>query len=711
MTDFLLEIGTEELPYQVIAPALQFLGDASARLLKEHRLSHGSIRTFGTPRRLTVAVEGLTEHQAPSVHEIMGPPNRAAFDAAGHPTKAAEGFAASQGVAVTDLETRQTPKGEYVCAVKRDPGLPARAVLSRLLPELIGTLSFPKTMRWNVTGMRFARPIRWILAVSGSHVIPFEAGGVKAGIRTWGHRFAGASRSEQARGCRITGLSSYQRELERRGVIADQGVRREKIIGQLNRLAESVNGRLDQDEALLEQAVYTVEYPHAILGKFDPSFLALPAEVLKTAMKEHQGYFPLTGPDGALLPCFIAVTNMKLPKMGLIREGNERVLAARLADAQFFFNEDRKLALADRVGTLKAVTFHHKLGTMHQKTGRVMALAAKIADLLGDLDLLETVKRAAQLSKTDLLTGMVGEFPSLQGVMGGDYARLDGEPAAVSAAISEQYLPRAMEGALPETQAGKVLSLADRLDSIVSFFHVGIIPSGSEDPFGLRRHALAVARLLLEGNLKLDLLETLDHAKRNVVTQGFAQEAVPQSGSDRHRPTEPADFILERVRYYGRVVHGLREDVMEAVLKGATDRPLDLAAMLARMQALQRMAQRAEFDPLMIGFTRAHRLTEKEQWDQKEVDPSLFQHAAERELHKVLQDAQVQVPEALRRGDDAKSLEALVGMKPAIDGFFDGVMVNADDPALRANRLSLLQAVDRLFMSVADFSRIMVEGK
>lgn len=707
--ELLLEIGTEELPHQFIQPALTSLGHGAERLLKDHRLAHGALRTMGTPRRLVLIVEGLSARQTPFLKEALGPPKAAAFDAAGQPTKAALGFATGQGVAVQDLEIRQTPKGEYVCAVKREPGLATATVLTEVCPALIQSLSFPKTMRWNATGVRFARPIRWLLALCGGQVVPFKIGGIASGARTWGHRFLAGAGGRAGRPHVVKSVREYRDALARAGVVPEPDQRRAIIVAQLKDLAASVTGQPEHDEDLLEQSVFTVECPQTILGSFDRAYLAVPAEVLKTAMKEHQGYFPVVDQQGSLLPRFLSVSNMKLRNMELIRKGNERVLAARLADAKFFYEEDRRASLADRVDKLKGVIFHQKLGSLHQKTGRIMALGAKIADALGDLDLMETVRRAGQLSKADLLTGMVGEFPSLQGVMGGEYARLDGEPAEVCAAIREHYLPRAMEGDLPGTPAGRVLSLADRLDTIVAFFHVGVIPTGSEDPLGLRRHASAVVRILIEGPLRLDLRELVAQARANVEAQGFQRPAPAAPG--KSRPIEIEEFLLDRLRYYGRTVHALREDLMEAVIKGAAERSLDIVDLLARMRALQGITRRPEFDPLIIGFKRAHRLTQKEQWDRGAVDAHRFQHPSEETLLRHLQDAAARVPACLSEGRYEEGLDLLVGLKPAIDAFFEAVMVNAEDPALRANRLSLLQSVADLFITFADFSAVMVESK
>jgi glycyl-tRNA synthetase beta chain len=710
--ELLLEVGTEELPSQFVGPALYSLAQKAELLLKEHRLAFGSVRSLGTPRRLVLIVDSLKVYQEAAVKEVQGPSKAVAFDAMGQPTRAALGFAGSQGVPVGELEVRQTSKGEYVFAVKREQGVPTASVLAEVLPRLITGLSFPKAMRWNDTGMRFARPIRWLLTLYADKVVPIKVSGIVAGNRTHGHRFLGTSPLSSRQGLVVSDFKSYMNALSRSGVVPDQDERRRVIHAQLERFAASAKGQLHRDEDLLEQAVYTVECPQAILGSFNPQHLSLPKEVLMTAMKEHQGFFSLMRKDGGLLPKFISVTNMKLPNMRLIQAGNERVLGARLADAKFFFEEDRKVKLADRVEKLKQVVFHQKLGTMYQKQERLRDLATMLASMLGlDYDQINACRKAAELSKADLLTGMVSEFPTLQGIMGSEYARRDGESEQVSAAIGEQYLPKAMEGHLPETLAGKILSLADRLDTVVGFFHVGLVPTGSEDPFALRRHASAVVRILIEGNLRLNLAGAIMHTAGLVQTQGFAA-AAPQGSGDKQRASsaDPLEFILERLRFYGRTVHGLRDDVMEAVLKSSAGRASDLVDLFARMKALQAMTGRPEFDPLMVGFKRAHRLVEKEGWNREEINPRLFEHATEKDLQQVLQGARASVPAAIEQGEYEKALDVLVAMKPAIDGFFVGVLVNADDAELRANRLSLLCAVDRLFMSFADFSQIVVQG-
>lgn len=705
--ELLFEIGTEELPAQFIPPALSALAESAERLFKESRLTHGAIRSLGTPRRLALAVERLAGRQAAAVKDVMGPPKSVAFDATGAPTKAAFGFAAGQGVAVRDLEIRPTAKGEYLFAVKREPGRPAADVLSELLPKLVTGLTFPKSMRWNASGLRFARPIRWLLAVYGGQPIGVQVGGVRAGNRTYGHRvLSGPSGVD---GLVVRDLKTYRAQLERHGVVPDQDRRRRVIVEQLARLSKAAGGLLHRDEELLEQAVHTVEYPQAIAGGFNPQYLSLPKEVLITAMKEHQGYFSLVRPDGALLPQFLTVTNMK-SGTSLIRQGNERVLAARLADAKFFFDEDRKVALSARVEQLRHVTFHAKLGTLDQKRERLVRLAGRLATWLSlPPDLAEAAKRAAELCKADLLTGMVGEFPTLQGVMGREYARHGGEPEVVCLAIGEHYLPRTAEDELPATPAGQVVSLADRLDTILAFFQAGILPTGSEDPFALRRQALGVVRIVVEKKLVLDLRQALKLRE----IEGRLTAPAPAEGRAAEG-ADPFEFILDRLRYYARMVHGLRDDVIDAVLSSL--KPVDeinLLDLFSRMQALQTIAARPEFDPLMIGFKRAHRIVEKE--DGKDwarpgtVDSGLLHDASESALHRTLEQASRVIPGAMKRRDYETVLQELIRLKPPIDAFFQAVMVNTEDQALRRNRLSLLDAIDRLFLLFADFSQIQVQ--
>jgi len=706
VAELLLEIGVEELPYQFIPPALAALKDSAEQLLKDQRLAFQSVRTMGTPRRLTLVVEGLATKQASMIKEAMGPSKAVAFDPTGQPTRAATGFAAGQGVAVQDLQIRSTPKGEYLFAVKQEEGRPANVALKEVLPQLIGKLSFPKAMKWNSTGMRFARPVRWLVVLYGGATLPIEAAGITAGNRTQGHRVLGS-----AKGITIRDSESYIKGLERQGVIPDPQRRRRMIEEQITTLCKETGFLLNVDGDLLDQAVYTTECPNAIIGSFKSVYLDVPQEILITSMKEHQGFFSLMHKEtGKLVPHFIAVTNNRAKDMGLIREGNERVLAARLADAKFFFDEDRKIRLEDRVKKLAGVTFHQKLGTMAQKQERLEKLVTIIAPLLNpgveDYETINQCRRAAKLCKADLLTGVVGEFPELQGIMGGEYAAHDKEPESVSLAIGEQYLPRSIDGALPRTAAGQVLSLADRLDALAAFFHIGLVPTGSEDPFALRRHATAIVRIILEGGHRLDLGECIRHARKIVIDDGFKGVA----GTEKEGSRRIAEFIFERVRHYSKVVHALRDDVIEAVLKSAQNKPLDLVDLVQRMKALESVTAKPEFDPLIIGFKRAHRLVEKEQWDRKSVDRERFEHPTESALYQAIAEERQKMISAMTLGEYGQALDALVRLKPAIDAFFTAVMVNAENPEVRSNRLSLLKEVDDFFNSFADFSQIVVQG-
>jgi glycyl-tRNA synthetase beta chain len=705
VAELLLEIGVEELPYQFIVPALVSLKESAERLFNDQRLTFRSVRTMGTPRRLTIVVDSLAARQTSVTKEAMGPSKAVAFDQAGQPTKAALGFAAGQAVAVQDLQVRQTPKGEYIFAVKREEGRATAAVLLDSLPQLVSTLTFPKAMKWNETGLRFARPIRWVMALYGGSMLPIEVAGIKASNQTKGHRVLGGGKWVSVRN-----VASYISTLERQGVIVDPQHRRKLIEEQIAAICHKTGFQLNTDEALLDQAVYSTEQPISVMGSFKDAYLDVPEEILITSMKEHQGFFSLRQKNtGKLVAHFIAVANNHVSDMSLIREGNERVLAARLADAKFFFDEDRKVGLEERVKKLSGVTFHQKLGTMAQKQERVRKLAGLIAAHLspGQDELRQVCERAASLSKADLLTGIVGEFPELQGVMGGEYAKHDGESEAVSQAVREQYLPRAIEGELPKTVAGQVLSLADRLDTIAAFFSVGIVPTGSEDPFALRRHATAIVRILLEGKFRIKLVKYINQAINRVSEDGFKN--VP--GFEREGLRQITEFVFERVRHYVRIVHGLRDDIIDSVLKSAYDTPVDLIDLVQKMKAVELVTRKLEFDPLIVGFKRAHRLVEKEQWERQQVETARFQHPSESALHKAVVEERGKMGSALESGDYGKVLDSLVGLKSVIDDFFSAVMVNAEDQAIRSNRLSLLKEVDELFMSFADFSQIVVQGR
>lgn len=715
---FLLEIGSEELPWQMIQPAMSQLVQSVDALLSEHRISHGAIRSFGTPRRLAVIVEEVAKKQTSAHQEVLGPSKAVAFDAQGNPTKAAEGFAKSQGVEAKSLEVRETPKGEYVCAVKHQEGRRTDVVLGETLSPLIQGLSFPKTMKWNSSGIRYPRPIRWLCVLFGNATIPIEVAEVKSANRTWGHRFLTGAKSSTMRnpGIEVKRPEVYEATLERAGVVVDPMQRRVAMQNQILKHAKAAKGKVypTHYDELLDQAIFSVECPNVVSGEFDKKFLQLPSEVLITSMKEHQGFFSVVNTKGGLLPRFLAPTNMKIPKMDLITVGNERVLAARLADARYFFEEDCKVKLADRVQQLNGVVFHKKLGTLYQKTERTISLIGAIAEAAESGPLKESCQRAALLNKADLVTGMVGEFPTLQGVMGKEYATHDGESSHVCQALGEYYQPRTPEDSIPETRVGQLLSIADRLDTLAAFFHVGMVPSGSEDPFALRRQAFGLVRVLLEGKVDVNVIDLLRQAEQLLEKQGV-QTAVSADAEQGIHQSEPlstlVEFLAERLRFYGRTIHGFRNDVMEAVLKGRPLGQFFTTDLFARMEALQAITQQEDFDPLMVGFKRAHRIVEKEQWTSNEVDPKLFVHQSEQTLLQVVEMTQEAVAASIAEMDYQGALQPLIALKSPIDEFFDGVMVNAPEADLRANRLALLRKVDELFLGIGDLSQIQVQDQ
>ena len=695
----LLEIGTEEIPTKFLSQALQDLAVLGEQLFSECRLTVDQIRTVGTSRRLALIVDGVSPRQSSRILEVVGPPKTAAFDSSGAPTKAAQGFAKSQGVTVEQLCIKDTPKGPYLAVERHEKGESAKKVLTASLPGVLAQLLFPKAMRWNASQTKFARPIRWMVALLGDHPLKIEYAGITSDRMTRGHRFYRIKGKKAGHAVSLTNAASYVSMMKKNGVLVDPEERRTAIEEQIAILTRSASGKVDpvHRRELIEEAVNGVEYPHAIVGKFSNEFLALPKPVLISSMKEHQGFLSVVGKDEELLPKFIAVTNTPWGNTPLITKGNERVLSARLKDAQYFFQEDKKQPLYERVPALEGVLFHHKLGTMRQKVERVRSLAGWMAELLDRQDLVDVCERAALLSKADLTTGMVREFPSLQGTMGEVYAGHDGETQEVCQAIGEQYLPRFPDDHLPKSLPGLVLACADRCDSIVSFFSVGMVPSGSEDPLGLRRAAYGLVRILNETSLRLNIIQVFDPISERLDLNSRTM-------------TDIIGFILDRLRFYGRNTMGLREDVMEAVIRLRPQYEADFGDLLLRMRALQGIINHTDFETLMIGFKRAHRIVEKEGWRNTSVFPEQFQHASEHGLFQVLQNAQQAVADYTANREYAAALQILLTFKAPIDDFFAAVLVNDPDPNIRKNRLSLLTAIDHLFLTIADFSSIQSAG-
>ncbi len=688
-SDFLLEIGIEEMPARFLGSALNGLREQAAAALEEKRLAYDELKTYGTPRRLALFVKGLAEAQEPLTLEVKGPPRKAAFDVDGVPTKAGAGFARSQGVDPADLVFRMVGKVEYVFAVKRDEGQPAYEVLQELCPRIIRGLSFPRPMRWGNWDFKFARPIRWLLALHGNRVIPFEIAGVRADRYTYGHRFLSTGPLE------VREPAEYESLLEANFVMADPDRRRRVIWSQIGEVAAAEGGRVDEDPELLEEVVNILEYPTAFCGRFAEDYLELPEPVLVTPMREHQRYFPVRGADGRLMARFVAVHNGTGEHIDIVRAGNEKVLKARLDDAAFFFREDLAVPLAERVDELKKVVFREDLGSVYQKVERLIALGGVIAGMLdvSDEDR-RRVARAALLSKADLVTGMVYEFPELQGVMGREYALRSNEDPGVAEAIFEHYLPRGAGDAFPATVAGRILAIADRIDNLVGAFGLGIQPTGSADPYALRRQALAICQITLDGPLYLNLNELIAKAhtlygSRLTVSLGEVIEGLD-------------DFFRQRLRGLFQE-RGLRYDVIDAVLALPFG---DVRDLWERAEAVAAFREQEAFPDIITAFTRAHNLARNAETEQ--VNPDLFEDEAERGLYEAMRTVRTRVHKAVNNRRYPEALNTLAELRAPVDAFFDAVLVMADDPAVRANRLGLLRNVANEVQKVADISKLVV---
>lgn len=687
--DFLLEIGTEEIPARLLSGALEELAAVTEKFLAEERLLFEDVRTFGTPRRLAVRVFGLAAHQSPLIQEVKGPPCKAAFGADGRPTRAAEGFAKNHGVRVEDLVVRRVGNTDYVYAVKEEPGRPTVEVLRELAPRLVTSLSFPKSMRWGDYDLKFIRPIRWLVALYGEDVIPFTLAGVRADRYTYGHRFLRPGPHALAE------PGAYVDTLRAAFVLVNPAERRSEVWRQVQDVAAAAGGTVLPDEELLDEVTNLLEYPTAFCGRFPAEYLELPPPVLTTPMREHQRYFPVYGPDGRLMPLFIGVHNGTAEHIDTIRAGNEKVLRARLADARFFYLEDLKQPLAERVEQLKKIVFMEEVGSLYDKTARLEALAGYLAGVLGlDPDDKNRAVRAAHLCKADLVTSMVYEFPELEGVMGREYALQGGEDPVVARAIYEHYLPRGAGDELPETLPGKVLSLAEKADNLVGCFGLGIVPTGSQDPYALRRQALGMCRLLLEAGLHLDTGDLFRRAYR-------LYEGKLKIGEEE-LVTRLGEFVVQRLRGLF-AERGLPADVVEAVLAADAG---DVRDAWERARALAAFRHAPAFENLYTAFTRAHNLA-KGAADGR-IDPALFEHPAESELFGAYREtaARAEPLLAARRYDEA--LEVMSALRGPVDRFFDAVLVMTEDRAVRENRLALLRRVAGLVRKVADLSRLVV---
>lgn len=687
MPDLLLEIGTEEIPAGFMTPAMENMSAIAVKMLAANHIGHGDISTVGTPRRLVLHVRELAESQKMQSREVMGPSRQAAFDEKGSPTKACEGFARAQGVEIGSLSVKQTPKGEYVFAVREEGGRQTKEILPEMIPELISSIPFPKSMRWDDKAVRFARPIRWLLAIYDGEVVPFEYAGLSSSNLSRGHRFLAPGSFT------VADPENYFRRIRGAKVVVDHNLRKKMIAEALAREAEANGGKLLDDPELLDTVNFLVEFPAVTCGRFDEEYLKLPPDVLITSMRSHQKYFSVVDESGALKPLFLTVNNIVTDDMDILRRGNERVLSARLADARFFYLEDLKEALSDKVEELRKVVYQEKLGTSYEKVTRFSALASYLSEQYGLGDT-ESVKRAAMLSKADLVTEMVGEFPDLQGIIGKYYARATGETDVVSNAIYEHYLPRFAGDDLPDSGEGMAVSLADKMDTIVGSFGIGNKPTGSEDPYGLRRFTLGIINIIFARNLEIDLPDFIGRAVDEL------------AGKIDNSPEEVKAGVLEffRARLQNLLVQeGNRYDLVDAVISSGTDNLIDLRQ---RLVAVDEFRSRDEFEPLTIAFKRVMNIIPE--GFEGEVKSGLFEEEAEKALYNIYKEKEKGIRDLKSKRSYRDVLVELSSIRPVVDRFFDDVMVMVEDASLRDNRLALMSGLASLFAEVADFTKIVV---
>ena len=686
--ELLLEIGTEEIPAAFLPKAIEDMKKNISRELSEIRIACGEVTSLATPRRLCLCVKDVAERQDDQVVEKLGPAKRVAFDENGNPTKAALGFAKGQGLDISDVETMQTDKGEYLCARKHISGEDTKVLLSELLPKFILSLPFKKSMRWMNLDLRFARPLHWILALFGGDVIPFKLGNISSDNKSHGHRFMSPERFE------VTGFDDYLTKTRAHYVIVNPDERRVVILEEAKNAAEEIEGTILENDGLLEEVTFLVEYPSVVRGTFEKEYLSLPKEVLITSMMSHQKYFPITNKKGDLLPYFITINNTVARDPAVVAAGNEKVIRARLADARFFFEEDQKIPLEEKLEELKDVVFHSQLGTSYDKVMQFRELAEYITRHIKP-DLKDTVYRAATLCKADLEMQMIYEFPELQGIMGREYALIQGEAPVVATAIHEHYLPTAAGGDLPITDEGAIISIADKIDTIVGFFGINVIPTGTADPYALRRQALGIINIILDKQYPVRLDELIE-------------ESIAILGKKLKR--SPEDIRSDVLAFFkGRfenqlISQGHPYDVVDAVLSVDI---ADLVKAVKKIDAMEAFKSHPDFEPLAIAFKRVGNILKD--FEGGTVDSTLFETDSEKNLYDTFLEIREKAAAYLDNGNDRDALIEMARLREPVDAFFDSVLVMAKDEKVKFNRLSLLDKISKLFHRVADFSKIVTE--
>lgn len=686
--DLLLEIGTEELPSGAVETALDQLASKGRAALEEARLTFGALRALGTPRRLVLHATDVAESQAAIAHEMKGPAKVAAFAEDGTPQPPALGFAKSQGVKVEDLVVKTIGSGEYVFALKQEPGRPADELVPEILDGLVSDLSFAKSMRWGEGEFRFARPVRWLLALFGPDIVDFQIDGLRSSRATYGHRLLAPEAVE------VSDPADYFTRVEEAFVVLDQARRGDTIREQAKAVADEIGGEAVLHETTYREVVQLVEYPHVVRGSFDSAFTRLPREVLVASMESHQRYFPVQDASGALTPHFVVVHNGDPKCASDIRRGHERVLRARLADAAFFYDEDRKEPLSGKVGKLDGVVYQERLGSYLAKQERIAALAAEISRQTdAETETMAAAQRGAGLCKADLVTEMVVEFPTLQGTMGEVYARASGENEATARAIGEHYHPRFSGDELPETPAGQILSIADKLDSIVGCFSVGLVPTSSQDPYALRRQALGIVTIILERDLPVrveDLVDKAFEVYSHVLDDADLAEIRAQV----------IDFFFQRARNF-LLASGFSYDLVDAVLVAGLG---DLPETKRRLEVIVGARRDGSLDELLTPFGRAKNLSRPELGTK--VAGHLQEDESEKALLAAVEKAEAKVDAALEDGDLDAVMAELCRLRPTVDKFFDDVLVMTEDEDVRDNRLRLLNRTVAVFERMADFSKV-----
>ena len=680
----LLEVGVEELPSRFVDTTLDQIKNNIQKSLNDNRIEFGDIQIYGTPRRLTFVIQNLSDRQANLEEEVKGPSKKIAYDNEGNLSKPALGFMRSKNLTEEDIYFKQVGKDEYIFGTIKQEGKESSEILKEILPEAIKNVTFPKAMRWGGKNMKFARPIRWIIALLNDEVLEFNLEGIESSNVTKGHRFLGKDNIE------VNSLQEYYSKLEENFVILDQTKRKEMIRKQCIEVATKLGGEVEIDEDLLTEVTYLVEYPTAFYGEFDKDYAKLPKEVVTTPMKEHQRYFPVTK-DGKLLPNFIAVRNGNDYMIEKVKSGNEKVLEARLADALFFYKEDTKNDLETYVEKLKTVVFQAKLGTIYDKVERIEILSSNILDALELSNEKEDASRAAKLSKADLVTGMVFEFTELQGIMGREYAKVSGEKEVVSEAIFEHYLPRFAGDILPKTNCGAVLSIADKLDSIAGFFAIGIQPTGSQDPYALRRQALGILNIMMDRKIDVDLKVLVEAALNNYSGLEFNQNEVVEN---------IMEFFTDRIKNLFKEM-GIRYDVIDAVLSTNIS---SISDIYVRAEKLNNWLSNDGLVEMLTAFNRVSTLAQKSTTNV--VNEELLIEDAEIKLNEEFKVISKEVRVLLENKDYTNALNKFASLRPIIDNMFDSVMIMDKDESIKMNRLALLRSVYDTMLQICDLSKI-----